>query len=151
MLDPFTNLCQFDANFEKSQYMSNLYKTSRPSFCRTLPIFCSVYYLGCMVVNISAPFAEWSITKQGLTTLSYCCLRFFLAQNPPFIFRYRCCDGHVHFLGFGKYIFLWRQTCTASVLSADCTECSCSLDIVIFNDFLVFNFPFLNFEWFPFS
>ena len=36
-----------------------------------------------------------------------------------------------------------------SVLSVDCTECSCSPNTVIFNDFLVFNFPFFNFEQFP--
>ena len=113
-------------------------------------VACSVYYLGCMVVNISALFPEWSITERDLTTFSYCCLGFFLAWNPPFIFRYRYseCDGH--FPGFGKYVLLQRQTCTASVLFADCTECSCSPNIVIFNDFIVFNFPFLNFEQFPF-
>ena len=46
--------------------------------------------------------------------------------------------------GFGKYIFPQRQTCIA--LSAGCTECSCSPNIVIFNNFLVVNFPFFNYE-----
>ena len=103
----------------------------------------SVYYLGWMVVNISVLFAEWSITEHEVTTFRYCCIGFFLAWSSLFIFGYRC-DGH--FSGFGKYIFPQRQTCTALVQSADCTECSCSLNIVIFNNFLVFNFPFFNFE-----
>ena len=58
-----------------------------------------------------------------------------------FIFRYRCCDNH--FPGFGKYIFCQLQTCTALVSSADYTKGSCSSNIVIFNNFLVFNFLFL--------
>ena len=72
------------------------------------------------------------------------------SMEPTFIFRYRCSDGH--FLGFGKQIFPQRQACTALVLSVDCTECSCSPNIVIFNDFIiVFNFFFFNFEKeFPF-
>ena len=52
------------------------------------------------------------------------------------------CDSH--FPGFGKYIFPQLQTCTALVLSANCTEDSCLSDIVIFNNFLVFNFSFFN-------
>ena len=110
---------------------------------------CSVYYLGCMVVKISALFAEWSITVHDVTTFRYCYLGFFLAWNSLFIFRYRyqCCDDYINV----KYIFPSRQTCTALVLSYDCTECSCSPNIAVFNKFLVFNFPFFNFEQqFPF-
>ena len=100
-------------------------------------VVCSVYYLGCMVVNINALFAEWSITEcDYFQTL--------LVWNPLFIFKSRCCDGH--FPGFGKYIFPQLQTCTALVLSADCTESSCSSNMVIFKNFLVFNFPFFNLE-----
>ena len=104
---------------------------------------CSVYYLGCMVVNISLLFGEWRITERDVTTfaLRYCCLGFFLAWNPISILS---CDGY--FPGFGKYIFLQRQTCTVLVLSAEHTECSCSPNIVIFNNFLVFNFPFFKFR-----
>ena len=58
----------------------------------------------------------------NVTTFRYCCLGFFLAWNPLFIFRYRCCDGH--FPCFGKYIFPQLQTCFA-----DCTEGSCSSNI----------------------
>ena len=45
-------------------------KTNRPSFCLILTLshvldgLFSVYYLGCMVVNIKALFAEWSITER---------------------------------------------------------------------------------------
>ena len=105
-------------------------------------VVCSVYYLGCMVVNINALFAEWSITECDY-------FQILLVWNPLFIFRCRCCDGH--FPGFGKYIFPQLQTCATLVLSTDCNEGSCSSNIVIFNNLLVFNFPFFNFErYFPF-
>ena len=101
----------------------------------------SAYYLGCMVGSISALFAEWSITERNVTTFRYCCLGFFLAWNPLFCFRYRCC----HFPGCGKYIFSQLQTCTALVLFGGYTECSSSPNLVIFNNFLVFNFAFFSF------
>ena len=66
---------------------------------------------------------------------------FFLAWNLRSIFfKNRCCDSH--FPDFGKYTFLQLQTCTGLVLSADCTDDSCSSNIVIFNNLLVFTFPF---------
>ena len=68
---------------------------------------------------------------------------FSLAWHPLCIFKYRCCDGQ--FPGFSEYIFPQLQTCTALVLSADCTECYCSSNIVIFEVFLIFNFPFFQF------
>ena len=37
---------------------------------------CSVYYLGCMVVNIDTLFAEWSMTERDYF-LRYCWLGFF--------------------------------------------------------------------------
>ena len=69
------------------------------------------------------------------------------SMEPTICFQilYRCCDDD-NFPGFGKYIFPQLQTCTALVLSADRTEGSCSSNIVIFNNFLVFNFLFSNFE-----
>ena len=101
---------------------------------------CSLYFLGCVVVNIGALFAEWSITERDVTTFRYCCLGFFLAWNPLFIFS--TLDAVMAaFHGFGKYIFPQRQTCTA--LSAGCTECSCSPNILIFNNFLILTFLFL--------
>ena len=61
---------------------------------------------------------------------------------PLFIFRYRCCDGQCP--GFGEYIFPQLQTCTALVLPADCTEGSCSSNIVVSGKSLDFNFPFFS-------
>ena len=70
---------------------------------------------------------------------------FFPAWNPIGVFfKNRCCDSH--FPGFAKYTFLQLQACTALVLFADCTDGSCSPNIVIFNNFLVFNFPFFDFK-----
>ena len=67
-------------------------KTNRPSFCLTLKLsqaldglFCA---LGCMVVNISALFAEGRLTERDVISFRYCCLGFFLAWHPLlFIFR----------------------------------------------------------------
>ena len=77
-------------------YMSDP-KSNWPSFCLILKLshaldglsvwcLCSMYYLGCMVININALFAEWSITEYDYFQ---CCLGFFTAF-----------DGH--FPGFGK-------------------------------------------------
>ena len=52
-----------------------------------------------------------------------------------------CCQ----FPGFGEYILPQLQTCTALVLSADCTEGSDSSNIIIFNNLFVFNFLFFQF------
>ena len=51
-----------------------------------------------------------------------------------------------NFPSFDKYIFPQSKTCLALLLSADCAERSCSSNMVVFNNFLVFNFPFFNFE-----
>ena len=112
MRDPSTHLCRFEANCAKIQYVVDpCPKMNRPSFCLIILkhflmhwMVCSVYYLGWMVVNISELFAEWSITERDVTTFRYCCLGFFLAWNPLFIFRYRCSDGH--FPGFVNTYFL---------------------------------------------
>ena len=44
------------------------------------------------------------------------------------------------------YFVSFIQTCTALFLSADYTEFSCSSNIVIFDNFLVFNFPIFQFR-----
>ena len=83
-------------------------KTNRPSFSLMLKL-CHVLdgqfsvLSSCIVVNINALFAEWRIT-----TFRYCCIGFFLSWNSLFLFRYKCCDGHL--LCFGKYIFPKLQT-----------------------------------------
>ena len=145
MLDPPTHSCQFDANCV-GRFNIWVTKTNRPSFCLVLKLCLSctwwsaVYYLGWMVVNNMRFFLDEASLK--VTYFRHCCLGFFLAWSP-FIFWYRSCDGN--FPGFGKYVFPQLQTCTALVLSADCTEGSCSSNIVIFNNFFVFSFPFINF------
>ena len=53
------------------------------------------YYLGCMVVNKSALFAEWSITERDVIIFRYFSFGFFLEVDVV-------CDGH--FPGFGKCI-----------------------------------------------
>ena len=89
---------------------------------------CSVSYLGCMVVNIGALFAEWSITKRDVTISRYCCLGFFLAWNPLGIyFQIYLFALKVNFQVL--VIFPQRQTCTALALSADCSECFSSPNI----------------------
>ena len=105
-------------------------------------MICSVYHLGCMVVNINALFAEWIIT--GCDYFQILLLGILSSWNPLLIFRYRCCAGH--FPGFGKYIFPQLQICTALILSVDSTGGSCSSNIVIFSNFLVVNFFSFNFE-----
>ena len=108
-------------------------------------IVCSVYYLGCMVVNINAIFAEWSIIERDYFQIF---LFGILSSMEPSTYLFedidRCSDGH--FPGFYKHMFPQPQDFTALVLSGDCTEVCCSSTIVIFNKFLVFNFSFFNFE-----
>ena len=89
---------------------------------------CSVSYLGCIVVNIGALFAEWSITERDVTTSRYCCSGFFLAWNPLGIYFQIYLDAlKVTFQVL--VIFHQRQTCTTLALSADCSECFSSPNI----------------------
>ena len=108
---------------------------------------CSVCYLGCMVVNINALLVEWRITERDYFQILLFRILSGIEPTILFIFRGRCCDDH--FPCFGKYIFPQLQTC-----SVDCTVDSCSSNIaypVVFNNFLVFNFPLSNFQQqFPF-
>ena len=80
----------------------------------------------------------------NVTAFRYCNLEFFVAGTHNLFSDIRC-DGH--FPVVGKYIHPQLQTCTALVLTVDFTEGSYSSNIVIFNNFLVFNFPF--FKHFP--
>ena len=122
-------------------------KLSRPSFCLVLKLshaldgMFSVYYLGYMVVNIDVLFAEQNIIERDYFKILL--LRIVSTLEPTIHFQIsRCYDGH--FPDFGKYISPQLQICTTLVLSADCTESSTSYNIVIFNKFLVFYFPFFN-------
>ena len=151
VLDPPTHSC---INLTQTVGRFDMWvtpKTSRPSFCLIIKLslmhwmVCSVCYLGCMVVNINALFAEWRITERGYFQVLL--LWILSGMEPTIYFQIaisRCRDGH--FPCFGKYIFPPLQTRIALVLSANCTEGSCSSNIVIFNNFLVFNFLFFNFE-----
>ena len=135
MLDLPTHLLQFDTNCGKIRYVVSDSKTNRSSFCLisklshalaekvglrklTSWMFCSVCYLGFMVVNINALFAEWRITERDYFHILL--LGIFSGTEPTiFSFGYRFCGRH--FPCFCKYIFPHLQTC-----SADCTEGSCS-------------------------
>ena len=86
MLDPPTHLRQFDANCWKIRYKITP-KTSRLSFLilklSHAPLMvCSVYILGCMVVNINGLFAEWSITERDCFQILV--LGFLLTWKPLF-------------------------------------------------------------------
>ena len=89
VLDPSTHLCRFDTNCGKIQYVSLVtLKTNRSSFCLILKLSHALdglfsVYLGRMVININALFAEWSITECDVTAFRFCCLGFCLAWNPP--------------------------------------------------------------------
>ena len=69
-------------------------------------------------------FAGWRITERDYFQVF---LLGILSGMEPTIYFQICCDSH--FPIFGKYIFPQLQTY-----------------VVIFNNFLVFNFPFFNFE-----
>ena len=96
------------------------------------------------MVNINALFAERSIAECDYFQILL--LGILSRWNPLFIFRYADTVTGAGVLYFGKYIFPQLQTCTALNLFVDCTDVSCSSNIVIFNNFSFLNFPFLNFE-----
>ena len=129
VLDPPTLSHQLDANCGKIWYVCVCVwvtlKTNRPNFCLIKlshaldGLFSVLSRLHCCNHKCTFLLNEGSL---NVTTFRYCCLGFFLAWDPLFIFRYRYCDGY--FPCFGKYIFPQLQTC-----SADCTEGSCSSNI----------------------
>ena len=93
------------------------------------------YKCFCWSVNVSSSFRSFIVSRNYLIWLLSDIVSsegFSLAWRPIFIFRYR-------------YSFPQRQTCTALVLAADCTERSCSTNIVIFDKFLIFHFSFSQF------
>ena len=102
-------------------------------FCLILKVshalVCLVYYyLDCTVIYI--------VSSQ----------KFSLAWNSHYflVFIFRYCNGQ--FPSFGEYVISQLHPCTA-LAAADCTENSCSSNIsLIFDKFLVFNFPFFQFR-----
>ena len=126
--------------FFKFLVFGNIKRVFWPSFWVILKLslmhpplmICSVYISGCIDVNTNVHFLNEA--SLNVTTFRYRSLGFFLAWNRLFIFRNNnwCCDSH--FPRFGKYIFPQLQTCTALVLSGDCTGGSCSSNMVILNN-----------------
>ena len=103
---------------------------------------CSVCYLGCMVVNINAPFAEWRITERNYFQIL---LPGILSGIEP-IFLFSDIDAVTasYFLCFGKYTF-------PQLLLIALTALGNLIYQAISNNFLVFNFKrFFNFKQFPF-
>ena len=86
-------------------------------------------YLGCMVININVAFAE-----RRLTELDYCCLGFFLTWNPLFTDAVAA-NFHVlvntYFLNFRLALLIVLRSLVHLIY------------LVIFSNFLVFNFRFL--------
>ena len=120
----------------------------------------SVYYLGRMVVNINVLLlneASLNVTSlfivsfmqlPNLVTCRYCYFRGILFGMEHTTYSFADIDAAMasfqvfvnmsYFLNF-RFVLLWFRL-------ADCIEGSCSSNIVIFNNYLFFNFPFLNFE-----
>ena len=80
----------------------------------------------------------------NVTTFRYFCLGFFLAWSPLFIFKYAVTATfqvlvNTYFLNFRLALLIGPSALVQLIY------------LVIFNNFLVFNFPFFNFEqYFPF-
>ena len=124
-----TNLTQTVGRF--NMWMTP--KTNRLSFCLIWKLsmhwmVCSVCYLGCMVVNINSLFAKWSTSR-------YCCLGFFLARYLFSDINALMATFHVlvnpYFLNFRLALLIVLRVVVHLIY------------LVIFNTFLVFNFPFL--------
>ena len=102
----------------------------------------SVCYLGCMVININELFAEegsLNVTNDSFQIL----LLGILSGIEPSIFIFRYIDAvtatfHVlvntYFLNFRLALLIVLRALAHLIY------------LVIFNNFLVFNFPFFNFE-----
>ena len=100
----------------------------------------SVCYLGCMVVNIKALLLNEE--SLNVTTFMYCCMGFFLAWNP-LTYLFSDIDAvtttfHVlvntYFLNFRLALIIVLRALVHLIY------------LVISNNFLVFNFTFMNFE-----
>ena len=129
-------------------------KTNRPSFCLILKLSQA---LDGLFSVLSSPHGLRFLLNEGLlnvTTFRCCCLGFFLTWNPLFIFRYNSFWHGIHYLfsdinaviaTFHVLVntyFLNFRLALLIVLRALVHL----IYLVIFNNFLVFNFPFFNFE-----
>ena len=124
-------------------------ETKRPHFCLLKPshalgIVCSVCYLGCMVVNINVLFAEWRITEHDYIQILLLGILSGMQIEPTIFiyFQIYIIDAAVTatYLCFGKYVFPNFRLALLIVLRA---FVHLIIYLVIFNNFLVFDFPFL--------
>ena len=117
-------------------------KTNRPSFCLILKLShaLDVCYVGCIVANINALFAKWRITEWDYFQIT---LLGILSGMDPTIYFQIAIDAvtttfHVlvntYFLNFRLALLIVLKILVHLIY------------LVIFNNFLVFNFPFFNFE-----
>ena len=132
-------------------------KTNRPSLCVILKITRALDGLFSVLFRLDFRKHEWTFCwmktslKHHWTLLLSDIVAWDSFSHGTRYFFSDIDTGDSYFPGFGKYIFHQLHACTALVLSADCTEGCCSSNIVIVNNYLVFNFTFFNFEQeFPF-
>ena len=149
VLDPPTHSYQFDTNCGKIRYVTKwpLEKTNRPSFFLIFKLShaldgCSVYYLGCMVENINVLFAEWRIIEHDyFPILLLWIYSFSFWHGTHYLFSDIDAVTNTFHVLVNTY-FLNFRLALMIVLRA-LVHLTYQL---IFNSFLVFNFPFLNFE-----
>ena len=127
-------------------------KTNRPSFCLILKLSHALDGLFSVLSRLHGckhKCAFCWMKDHWTTTFRYCCLGDFLAWNPQFIFRYRC-----SMLWRRPFYMFWKIhiSLTLDLLYWIVLRALFHLIyLVIFYNFLVFNFPFFNFEqYFPF-
>ena len=96
---------------------------------------CSVYYLGCVVININAPFAEWRITEYDYFQILL--FGILSGMEPTIYFHINAVTATFHVL-VNTY-FLNFRLALLSVLRV----LAHLIYLVIFSNFSVFNFPFL--------
>ena len=108
-------------------------KTNRASFCLILKLSHALDGLFNVLYRLHGCKQKCTFCrmKDYWTWCDYFCFQILLLRILSSMEHTTlCCDGH--FPGLSKYIFPQRRTCTVLVLSSDCTECSCSPNIVIF-------------------
>ena len=106
-------------------------------------MICSVCYLGCMVVNINALFAEWRIT--GRDYLQILLLGILFVMEPTsYLFSDKDAVTVTFHVLVNTYILDFKLALLMKTLVHLIYQ-------VIFNNFLVFNSPFFKFWTIIFS
>ena len=145
VLDPPTHSHQFDTNIVKIQYVSDP-KTNMPSFylilrlCDALDgVFSVFFFLGCMVViNINVLFAEWRITERDYFQILL--LGLVSGMEPTIFINFQIYIDAAVTTTFHVLVNTQLPLPQLIVLKA---LVHLIIHLVIFNNFLVFNFPFL--------